>query len=65
MNPTPDDGNEESGEWRYFLACQDVWSRRIFAVPLKNKSAASVKQAFEVVFKEYAIVPKVIEVRAS
>ena len=37
---------------RYLLTCIDVFSKRAWAVPLKNKSGETVKSAFEDIFKD-------------
>ena len=37
---------------RYLLTCIDVFSKRAWAVPLKNKSGETVKAAFEDIFKD-------------
>jgi transposase InsO family protein len=39
---------------RYILTCVDVFSKRAFAVPLKNKTGSSVAEAFEKIFREEA-----------
>ena len=36
---------------RYLLTCIDVFSKRAWAIPLKTKSAESVKEAFEKIFE--------------
>ena len=38
--------------YRYLLCCIDVFSKRAWAVPLRNKSGESVKEAFEQIFKD-------------
>jgi transposase InsO family protein len=38
--------------YRYILTCIDVFSKRAFAIPLKDKRGASVTKAFETIFAE-------------
>ena len=38
--------------YRFILTCVDVFSKRAFAIPLKDKRGASVAEAFEQIFKE-------------
>ena len=38
--------------YRFLLTCVDVFSKRGFAIPLKDKRGPSVAEAFEVIFKD-------------
>jgi len=38
--------------YRFILTCVDVFSKRAFAIPLKDKRGSSVAEAFEKIFKE-------------
>jgi transposase InsO family protein len=38
--------------YRFILTCIDVFSKRAFAVPLKDKKAITVADAFEKIFAE-------------
>jgi hypothetical protein len=38
--------------YRFILTCIDVFSKRAFAIPLKDKRGPSVAEAFETIFKE-------------
>ena len=40
------------GDFRYFLLCIDIFSRKIFCRPLKSKTSLEVRNAFEEIFEE-------------
>ncbi len=49
------------GGYQYALVCCDVFSRRIFARPLKSKAAKNVQEAFEEIFVEAKGTPEKLE----
>jgi hypothetical protein len=59
MNPVPKGDTEK---YMYILACQDIFSRRIFAEALTDKSAKSVRSALESVFSKANATPRCLEV---
>jgi len=40
--------------YRYILTCVDVFSKRAFALPVKDKRGSTVENAFEIIFTEAA-----------
>lgn len=44
-----------------FLACIDIFSRRIFCQPLKSAEASAVQAALSTIFKQSKIVPERVE----
>jgi len=38
--------------YRFILTCIDVFSKRAFAIPLKDKRGSSIADAFETIFKD-------------
>lgn len=51
----------EFDNFRSFLCCVDLFSRRIFCHKLKTKTAKEVRQAFRAIFKEAGLRPEKIE----
>jgi len=43
----------EKNDYKYFLLVIDVYSRKLFAEPLKDKSAATVEKAFTKIFANF------------
>ena len=37
--------------YKYLLACNDVYSRVVYIIPMKNKSTSTIIEAFEQIFK--------------
>jgi hypothetical protein len=54
--------DEKAERYQYILAAQDVWSRRIWAYGLTDKSGASVRSALELLFASVdGQIPRTIE----
>ena len=51
----------EFGTFKYFLLMIDIFSRKIFTHPMKTKTAAECRRAFDILFKEADIVPEKLE----
>ena len=47
--------------FKFILVVVDVFSRRIFARPMKSKEAKTVKKAFEAIFEENGTTPQKLE----
>lgn len=52
----------EHNEYKAFLACIDVFSRKIFCRALKSKAGPEVKRAMMSIFKQAHIYPQKLEV---
>uniref|UniRef100_A0A1I7ZNI4 Integrase catalytic domain-containing protein n=1 Tax=Steinernema glaseri TaxID=37863 RepID=A0A1I7ZNI4_9BILA len=51
---------QANDNYAYALTCVDIWSRKVFAYPLKTKSPVEVQKAFEKMFTEYDFTPMVV-----
>ncbi len=51
----------DMSDFTCFLLCVDVFSRKIFCEPLKNKTAIAVQQGFKKIFKKAELIPNQLE----
>jgi hypothetical protein len=52
----------EYDKFKSFLVCIDVFSRKLFAVCLKQITAKAVQQALDKIFRQAKVVPEKLEV---
>ena len=54
----PHESLGRSGKYKYILTVIDLFTRYAWAIPLKNKTASTVKDAFEYIFNTSKRMPK-------